>query len=42
MWLGPWFRPTSYAARADHLVPAQHLVTMQQSIVNVLAALNRT
>ena len=42
MWLGPWFRPNAYAARADHLVLAQHLVTMQQSIVNVLAALNRT
>ena len=42
MWLGPWFRPNAYAARADHLVLVQHLVTMQQAIVNVLAALNRT
>ena len=42
IWLGPWFKPNAYAARADHLVLAQHLVTMQQSIVNVLAALNRT
>ena len=42
MWLGHWFRPDAYAGRADHLVLAEHLVQMQQHIVNVLAALNRT
>ena len=41
LWLGPWFNWNAYVARADHLAAAQHLVWMQQGIVNVLAALNR-
>lgn len=41
LWLGPWFNWSSYAERADHLFLAQHLVWMQQSIVNILAAVNR-
>ena len=41
LWLGPWFNRAAYVARADHLAAAQHLVWMQQGIVNVLAALNR-
>ncbi len=41
LWLGPWFNWNAYAERADHLAAAQHLVWMQQGIVNVLAALNR-
>ena len=41
LWLGPWFKWAASIERADHLVTAQHLVWMQQGIVNVLAALNR-
>ena len=41
MWMGPWFNWSAYTTRTDHLVMAQHLVWMQQSIVNMLAALNR-
>lgn len=41
LWLGPWFNWAAYAHRSDHLVLAQHLVWMQQRIVDVLAALNR-
>ncbi len=41
LWLGPWFNWVAYAQRGDHLVLAQHLIWMQQRIVDVLAALNR-
>ena len=41
LWLGPWFNRSAYVARDDHLVTAQNMVWMQQSMVNVLAALNR-
>ena len=41
LWLGPWFNWTAYVQRADHLVLVQHLVWMQQRIVDLLAALNR-
>ena len=41
LWLGPWFNWNAYVERADHLAAAQHLVWMQQGMVNVLAALNR-
>ena len=41
LWLGPWFNWTAYAQRADHIVLAQHLVWMQQRMINLLAALNR-
>ena len=41
LWLGPWFKWAASIEREDHLVIAQHLVWMQQGIVNVLAALNR-
>ncbi len=41
LWLGPWFNWTAYARREDHLVLVQHLIWMQQRIVDVLAALNR-
>ena len=41
LWLGPWFNWTAYAQREDHLVLVQHLIWMQQRIVDVLAALNR-
>ena len=41
LWLGPWFNWVAYVQRADHLVLAQHLVWMQQRIVDLLASLNR-
>ena len=41
LWLGPWFNWNANVERGDHLAAAQHLVWMQQGMVNVLAALNR-
>ena len=41
LWLGPWFNWSASVERRDHLFLGRHLVSMQQSIVNILAALNR-
>ena len=41
LWLGPWFNLSASIERKDHLFLGRHLVCMQQSIVNILAALNR-
>ncbi len=41
LWLAPWFNWSASIERKDHLFLSQHLVCMQQSIVSILAALNR-
>ncbi len=41
IWFGPWFWPDAYARRGDALVLHQHFVWMEQSMLRVLAALNR-
>jgi len=41
LWCGPWFIPQAYVERDDQLVLYQHVVWMQQSILKILAGLNR-
>lgn len=41
LWCGPWFIPQAYVQRDDYLVLYQHFIWMQQSILKVLAGLNR-
>jgi len=41
LWCGPWCMPHTYAARDDTLVLYQHFIWMQQSILKILAGLNR-
>jgi hypothetical protein len=41
LWCGPWCTPQAYAERDDTLVLYQHFIWMQQSILKILAGLNR-
>jgi hypothetical protein len=41
LWFGPWFWPGAYAQRGDDLVLHQHLIWIAQSMLKLLAALNR-
>jgi hypothetical protein len=41
LWCGPWFIPQAYVERDDQLVLYQHVVWMQQSLLKILAGLNR-
>ena len=41
LWCGPWFVPEAYVERDDQLVLYQHVIWMQQSILKILAGLNR-
>jgi hypothetical protein len=41
LWCGPWCMPQAYAKRDDTLVLYQHFIWMQQSILKILAGLNR-
>ena len=41
LWCGPWCMPQAYAERDDTLVLYQHFIWMQQSILKILAGLNR-
>jgi predicted nucleotidyltransferase len=41
LWCGPWFVPRAYVERDDQLVLYQHVIWMQQSILKILAGLNR-
>jgi hypothetical protein len=41
LWCGPWFIPRAYVERDDQLVLYQHVIWMQQSILKILAGLNR-
>jgi len=41
LWCGPWFIPRAYVERDDQLVLYQHVIWMQQSILKMLAGLNR-
>ena len=41
LWCGPWCMPHAYAERDDTLVLYQHFIWMQQSILKILAGLNR-
>jgi hypothetical protein len=41
LWCGPWYIPQAYAERDDTLVLYQHFLWMQQSILKILAGLNR-
>jgi len=41
LWCGPWCIPQAYAERDDTLVLYQHFIWMQQSILKILAGLNR-
>lgn len=42
LWFGPWFCAESYAGRDDILVLNQHFLWIEQNMLQVLAALNRT
>ena len=42
LWFGPWFCAESYAGRDDLLVLNQHFLWIEQNMLQVLAALNRT
>ena len=42
LWFGPWFCAESYAGRDDVLVLNQHFLWIEQNMLQVLAALNRT
>ena len=42
LWFGPWFCAESYARRDDILVLNQHFLWIEQNMLQVLAALNRT
>lgn len=41
IYFGPWFPADAYASRGDALVLHQHFIWAEQSILRVLAALNR-
>nr|AIA11288.1 Unknown Function [uncultured bacterium] len=41
LWCGPWFVPQAYVERDDLVVLYQHFIWMQQSILKILAGLNR-
>jgi len=41
LWCGPWFIPRAYVERDDQLVLYQHVIWMQQSLLKILAGLNR-
>jgi hypothetical protein len=41
LWCGPWFIPQAYVERDDQLALYQHVIWMQQSLLKILAGLNR-